>query len=198
MLEIEQIQDEAKLMIGFLCFALAAGILVGFSTEQLDTSGRPHGVGADPGSRGNDKDDPFYWIKQCKQQLGQAVVSLKHSNTGRVLKLLGISTKIVERILQHNDRTKLLTGVRKALRPECRAASILLKQLRINVDVPNYESVFNFLSNAIYFLAKSVEDENEKVTGDIHLFEMGMFGIMSAEDFLSKARKLCNATVRNL
>ncbi|WKY13719.1 hypothetical protein Q1695_004505 [Nippostrongylus brasiliensis] len=32
-------------MIGFLCFALAAGILVGFSTEQLDTSGRPHGVG---------------------------------------------------------------------------------------------------------------------------------------------------------
>ncbi|WKY13732.1 hypothetical protein Q1695_004515 [Nippostrongylus brasiliensis] len=183
-------------MIGFLC--LAAGILVGFSTEQPDTSGGQHGLGADPGSRGNDKDDPFYWIKQSKQQLTQAVVSLKDSITGRVLQLLQGSTEIFERVLQHKNRTKLLTGVKKALKPECRAASILLKQQRNNVDVPNYESVFNFLSTAIYFLAKSMEDENENVAGHIQLFEMGMFGIRSAEDFLSKARMLCSATVRNL
>ncbi|WKY13730.1 hypothetical protein Q1695_004514 [Nippostrongylus brasiliensis] len=185
-------------MMGFLCLALAAGILVGFSTEQPDSSGVQHGLGADSGSRGNEKDDPFYWIKKSEQQLGQAIVGLKGDKTGRVLELLQRSTKIVERVLQHKDRTKLLTGVRKALRPECRAASILLKLQRSNVDVPNYESVFNSLSTAIYFLAKSIEDENEEVAGHIQLFEMGLFGTRSAEDFLSNARELCSATVRNL
>ncbi|WKY13731.1 hypothetical protein Q1695_004515 [Nippostrongylus brasiliensis] len=182
-------------MIGFLC--LAAGILVGFSTEQPDTSGGQHGLGVPPRQKRENANDrsalhssngKSRFLPIIDHFLSEALQSKEAEKEEIHEKLLLARHQLLEIPRQTTDEQKLHVTM-KVL------ASLLMSSDSFEAAVHNSDSDFvRNLNSAIYWMCESIltyrlekKDEVRKIVDGMSVNEETLNEtIRSADQLLSE------------